>query len=69
MYNNMLFEVITASEGDELWNLPKGTVKQDIHRGIFKPYQYRKSSKQHRGTLLLLKSAMYSIYGSPKTDK
>lgn len=58
----LLSQVVTASEADSLWNLPKGSVKRDIHRNKFMPGEFRKS----KGIILIMKEAIYRMYGEPR---
>lgn len=55
-----IYDILTSSEADERWDLPKGTVKLDCNRGKFYPHEYRKSG----GTWLVTVSAMERVYDS-----
>jgi len=53
-----LHEVLTAAEADELYHLPKGSVKRDCNRRLFPEGSYRKS----KSTWLITKEVLDERY-------
>lgn len=61
----LVSEVMTCSEADEHWSLPKGTVKRDCNRDRFNPTKIRKSGN----TWLIAKEELKHIYGFNDTHR
>lgn len=59
---SLLSQVLTAREADEEWGMADGTVKRDCYRGRF----YAEEIKKSKGTWLIVRQALFRVYGSPK---
>lgn len=61
---NPLTQVVTISEASDLWGLDSSTLRWAIRRGRFDLDEFRKSGKEW----LILKDAMYRVYGKTKEE-
>ncbi|WP_052016242.1 helix-turn-helix domain-containing protein [Alkalihalobacillus hemicellulosilyticus] len=61
----VIYEVLTAREADDEWNLSKGTVTKFIELGYFNDDEARKS----RGTWIVTRSGMTRVFGSKRREK
>lgn len=62
---SLLSQVLTTREADEEWGMVNGTVRRDCNRGRFYPEEIKKS----KGTWLIVRQALFRVYGEPKRNK
>lgn len=60
-----IYDIMTAAEAEEVWGLPKGTVRVKIHEKAFLEDEARKSA----GTWLVTNEGMCRVFGKKRKNQ